>query len=167
MMNSGGISHNRLLNTPVIRQLCKCKGLSTHNRNLDASHRPAKRWWRSWSRNGHVIPYVAVDTVELLSWTFKELNVAFFCSFFILLGLSITCALTMSTSYQTSQSSTPTRRPDLKRKLVVVGDGARDQCLPSMAHWHFGSYKVDAERPVFWLFTLKTGFQRWVALLPY
>ncbi|KAF8227470.1 hypothetical protein L208DRAFT_1296641 [Tricholoma matsutake] len=29
----------------------------------------------------------------------------------------------MSTSHKPSQSSIPTRRPDLKRKLVVVGDG--------------------------------------------
>lgn len=30
----------------------------------------------------------------------------------------------MDPSYQTGQSSDPLRKPDLKKKLVVVGDGA-------------------------------------------
>jgi hypothetical protein len=32
----------------------------------------------------------------------------------------------MDASYQAGQSSNPPRKPDLKKKLVVVGDGARD-----------------------------------------
>jgi hypothetical protein len=39
----------------------------------------------------------------------------------------------MDTSYQAGQPSSPVKRPDLKKKLVVVGDGARDCFIqPSM-----------------------------------
>lgn len=51
-------------------------------------------------------------------------------------------------SFQASPSMG--RRPDLKRKLVVVGDGARQQLYlgpPSKAHFAW-TRKVDAARPV-------------------
>lgn len=38
----------------------------------------------------------------------------------------------MDASYQAGQSSQPPRRPDIKKKLVVVGDGARGQFFRSL-----------------------------------
>lgn len=45
-----------------------------------------------------------------------------------------TISINMSAPFQPGQSSRPARKPDVKKKLVVVGDGTRDRHIPCHNH---------------------------------
>lgn len=71
----------------------------------------------------------------------------------------------MNPSHSAASSSSTPRRPDLKKKLVVVGDGAQVRLLLYPMSWVRVVAKVVAERHVYSSSTPRTGSQRYGRLI--